>query len=59
MGSEQHQVGTAMCEIPVGSGIILLNTLDFENSLQKNNSGTKMASALLRNIILHYSAHKY
>ena len=57
MGGEPHQVGTAMGEVSMGKGTILLNTLDFESTFQKNNSSGKMASALLRNIVLHYSNH--
>jgi hypothetical protein len=41
----------------MGYGTILLNTLDFESALQKDNSAGKMASTLLGNIVLHYSSH--
>ncbi len=34
-----------------------LVVISFESTLQKNNSSGKMASALLRNIVYHYSNH--
>ncbi|MDX2431535.1 MAG: glycoside hydrolase family 2 TIM barrel-domain containing protein [Bacteroides sp.] len=55
LGGEQDQVGTAMAELTVGKGLVLLNTLNMEGSLQKNNSASKMTSTLLRNMVLHYS----
>lgn len=55
LGGEQHQVGTAMAELTVGRGLVLLNTLNMEGSLQKNNSVSEMTSTLLRNMVLHYS----
>ncbi|MFO7669259.1 MAG: glycoside hydrolase family 2 TIM barrel-domain containing protein [Bacteroidales bacterium] len=57
LGPEPHLAGTAMGEISMGYGTILLNTLDFESALQKDNSAGKMASTLLGNIVLHYSNH--